>query len=105
MKKIPPNRVRSHADFDLTELGKWATGNDATGLTARGQRVQRPYLALPSKPISIRCTSVKFEEAVALRTRTSRRRRPPRSANKNRWARLEILVRIGASSKSIFLKR
>ena len=53
MKKIPPNRVRSHADFDLTELGKWATGNDATALTARGQRVQRPTsLSLPNPFLS-----------------------------------------------------
>jgi hypothetical protein len=29
MKKVPPNRVRSHADFDLTPLGMWADRGDA----------------------------------------------------------------------------
>jgi hypothetical protein len=30
MNKIPRNPVPSHADFDLTPLGMWAIGRDAT---------------------------------------------------------------------------
>jgi hypothetical protein len=40
MNKIPSNRVRSHADFDSTPLGKWATDHDATA-TPAGRQAQR----------------------------------------------------------------
>jgi len=43
MKKIPPHRVQSHADFYLTPLGKRAVRRDATILTRGGRHVQRPY--------------------------------------------------------------
>jgi hypothetical protein len=79
MKKIPPNRVRSHADFDLTPLGIWANHRDAATLTAGGQRVQR-LNDLPNPFASD--ASMKFGEAVALHARgygmTNRRGYPER---------------------------
>jgi hypothetical protein len=41
MKKIPRNRVQSHADFDLTPLGNHAVSRDAAILTPGGRYVQR----------------------------------------------------------------
>jgi hypothetical protein len=40
MKEIPSNRVRSHADFDLTPLGMWAKSGDAATLTPCKQYLQ-----------------------------------------------------------------
>jgi hypothetical protein len=42
MKKIPPNRVRSHADFDLTPLGMWADRPDTATLRPGAPHLQQP---------------------------------------------------------------
>jgi hypothetical protein len=43
MNKIPRNPVPSHADFDLTPLGMWAIGRDAT-TSIRGEPHLPPTL-------------------------------------------------------------
>ena len=102
MKKIPPNRVRSHADYDLAPLGMWANHRDAATLTAGGQRVQR-LNDLPNPFASD--ASMKFEEAVAA---CSRLRHDKPAWLSRTWRRclagpaLKFWFRIGASSKSIF---
>ncbi len=63
MKKIPPNRVLGHADFDSTPLGGWATSRDAAKLTAGGQRVQR---LTDIQTLLCPLASVKFEEAALI---------------------------------------
>jgi hypothetical protein len=40
MKKIPPNRVPSHAEFDLTPLGMWANRRDVATLRPGAQLVE-----------------------------------------------------------------
>jgi hypothetical protein len=56
MKNIPRNPVPSHADFDLTPLGMWAIGRDATTSIPGEPRLRR--LAILPNPF--------FAEAVAL---------------------------------------
>jgi hypothetical protein len=41
MKRIPRNRVQSHADFELTPLGNFAVSRDVAILTPGGRHVQR----------------------------------------------------------------
>jgi hypothetical protein len=48
MRKIPPNQVRSHAEFDLTPLGMWASNRDAAKLMPDARHVQHlpnPFLS------------------------------------------------------------
>ena len=61
MSKIPSNRVRSHADFDLTPLGRWADRRDAAALVPAAP----PVWSLTCLPNPFcRVASVKLEEAV-----------------------------------------
>ena len=41
MQKISRNRLKSHADFDLTPLGQYGVNRDAAILTPGGRYVQR----------------------------------------------------------------
>jgi hypothetical protein len=61
MRKIPSNRVRSHADFDLTPLGMWGNHRDAATLMPAAPPV-RNRACLPNP--FCRVASVKFEKAV-----------------------------------------
>ena len=61
MSKIPSNRVRSHADFNLTPLGLWADRRDAATLMPAAPPVG--YLTCLPNPF-FPAPSVKFEEAV-----------------------------------------
>ena len=63
MNKIPPDRVRSHADFNLTPLGMWADRRDAATLMPAAPPVL--YLSCLPNPFC-RAASMKFEEAVDL---------------------------------------
>ena len=63
MKKIPPDRVRSHADFDLTPLGMWGNHRDAATLMPAAPPVG--YLTCLPNPFCP-APSVNFEEAVDL---------------------------------------
>ena len=76
MSKIPSDRVRSHADFDLTPLGMWADCRDAATVMPAAPPVRyRNFLPNPFSPVA----SMKFEDAVDLLARggsTTNRREP-----------------------------
>jgi hypothetical protein len=63
MKKMPSNRVRSHADFDRTPLGVWADHRDAATFVPAAPPARYPD-SLPNP--FCRVASMKFEEAVDL---------------------------------------
>jgi hypothetical protein len=62
MKKIPRNRVRSHADFDLTPLGMWAVGRDAATSIPGA-----PHLRLPNpfidEPVTLHSEGMTYRRA------------------------------------------
>ena len=100
MKKILPDRVRSHADFDLTPLGTWAKSS-ATALTAVTQHSL--YLYCLPKPFGPGCFD-KVREDVAMHAPRRHTTRPvvPNVAPVSCRARLEFFGSgSAASSKAI----